>query len=435
MSGALAPVAELTMQVASNRRAKAYQLTGVRALAIMTIGAMALCAHGQLGDATGQTPSTELTPTQRERVIIEIDQSIRRNFAHWQGVLDLNYAQAYQEYRVAALAAPNRRTFSLLSEAFVASLQNGHTQFNDDFLYRSDPGNLGFALGDFGGWVLTRSRRPEAPTGVGVIAINGEPFENFYQRVKPQLNASSDRARRHGLTSYPALFPVRFELTFEDGRTVSIDRAHDEVAPAASAPQVVHRWVEQGSIAYLKIGSFVDSGHERLATDAATGPYSNARSLIIDLRGNSGGNTPSRLGRRLLGRDWQHWNTSQPDKPAPAAQRTRPSAPRYILLIDRGCGSACEDFAMPFSLSQQAVLVGETTGGTSGQPVITDWGNGMSLWVSSRRQWFPDGREFEGVGIAADIPILLKPADFAVGARDRILECALSIGKDNAKDC
>ena len=36
---------------------------------------------------------------------------------------------------------------------------------------------------------------------------------------------------------------------------------------------------------------------------------------------------------------------------------------RLILLIDRVCSCACEDFVMPFKYSKRATLVGETTGG------------------------------------------------------------------------
>ncbi len=84
---------------------------------------------------------------------------------------------------------------------------------------------------------------------------------------------------------------------------------------------------------------------------------------------------------------------------------------------------------MPFSISAKAVLVGETTGGSSGQPRFTDWGNGMSLWVGARRQWFPDGREFEGVGIAPDVAIDLTAADYDPGAPDRVLLCAQDIAE------
>ena len=84
---------------------------------------------------------------------------------------------------------------------------------------------------------------------------------------------------------------------------------------------------------------------------------------------------------------------------------------------------------MPFSTSAQAILIGETTMGTSGQPEITHWSNGMELWVSRRRQWFPDGRPFEGVGVTPDVAVTLGAVDYQHGAADRILECARTLAR------
>ena len=87
---------------------------------------------------------------------------------------------------------------------------------------------------------------------------------------------------------------------------------------------------------------------------------------------------------------------------------------------------------MPFSLSARAIIIGETTMGTSGQPEIIHWSNGMEFWVSRRRQWFPDGRTFEGVGIEPDISLDLASADFVSGAPDRFLDCALLVAHGRA---
>ncbi|MDQ1184066.1 C-terminal processing protease CtpA/Prc [Agrobacterium larrymoorei] len=58
---------------------------------------------------------------------------------------------------------------------------------------------------------------------------------------------------------------------------------------------------------------------------------------------------------------------------------------------------------MPFKDNKRAEIVGETTGGSSGQPYLCDLGDGMRLWVSTKRQMFPNGARFEGLGIEPDI--------------------------------
>lgn len=379
---------------------------------------------------TGEVETAErLDPIFRARVIADIDAAIRKDFAHWQGVPALDYHREAAAWRRAAEAAADRLVFSRRTEAFVASLQNGHTRFSDTALYRNDPGNLGLGLRHLNGqWVVVRSLRPDIPTGSVIRRIDSTPFEAFYGRVKAQISASSDRTRRSLLSFDASLFPARFTLTLGSNRVVKVDRRLVLQPSATETPMVEGRWLSP-QVAYLRLGRFNRPEYQAEARRLVAGPYAGARAMVIDLRGNGGGNTPSALGRDLLGPDWRFWRIIPPGQPVAPFARPEPASPRFVLIVDRGCGSACEDFAMPFSISEKAVLVGETTGGSSGQPRTTDWGNGMSLQVGSRRQWFPDGREFEGVGVSPDVAIEVTAADFAPGSPDRMLLCARELAE------
>lgn len=68
---------------------------------------------------------------------------------------------------------------------------------------------------------------------------------------------------------------------------------------------------------------------------------------------------------------------------------------RLVILLDEGCQSACEDFTMPFRDNGRAILVGQTTGGSTGQPAVTPLGDRMRVVVGSKRASFPDGSRFE----------------------------------------
>ena len=394
---------------------------------MLTVGRLATADEGE-----------PLDPPTRLRVIDDTGEAIQKNFAHWEALPDFDFDRRFTDYRSAALDAPDRRSFSLLTQAFVASLGNGHTQFNDDALFRADPGNLGIALRFIGSaWVVTRSRRANLSAGTVVTAIDGKPFEDFFRQSKVQLSASNERTRRTILSSYPFLFPLRSSLTLADGTQVAIDRTQALTMPPAPAkPIVTHRWLDPGKVGYLAIGSFDGNEHEAEARRIMVTDFAKAATLVIDLRGNGGGRTPSALGRHLLDAEWRRWRTTPPSVAVADKPRPLPSASRYIVIIDRGCASACEDFAMPFSMSARAILVGEVTAGSSGQPSFTDWGNGMKLWVGSRRQWFPDGREFEGVGVRPDVPVALTPEDFRRGAVDVMLACAQTIARgDDDNSC
>jgi carboxyl-terminal processing protease len=78
---------------------------------------------------------------------------------------------------------------------------------------------------------------------------------------------------------------------------------------------------------------------------------------------------------------------------------------------------------MPFKVTRRAVIVGETTGGSSGQPYMLDLGQGMMILVGAKRELFPDGSPFEGVGIRPDVEIGPSVEDLRA-RKDTVLEAA-----------
>ncbi|HEV7893312.1 MAG TPA: S41 family peptidase [Pyrinomonadaceae bacterium] len=206
------------------------------------------------------------------------------------------------------------------------------------------------------------------------------------------------------------------------------------------------RWLKQNEVAYIKIPSFGALRFQEAALRLVR-EFAAARALIIDVRGNGGGNTPGGLLRALMTKPYRRWTESTPQTLAVLKYRgdyaedtmmswssgtSQPDNPvfkgRLVILADGGCGSACEDFLMPFKDNGRATVVGETTGGSTGQPYIYDFGNGMLLFVSSVREFFPDGSEFEGVGIRPDVEIPLTAEELKTGT-DRALARALELAE------
>jgi carboxyl-terminal processing protease len=102
---------------------------------------------------------------------------------------------------------------------------------------------------------------------------------------------------------------------------------------------------------------------------------------------------------------------------------------KLIILIDDFCASACEDFVLPFKSSGRAKLVGRPTEGSTGQPYMYDFGNGISFRVSTKRTYFPDGSQFEGVGVVPDLEIPLSIEDLRTN-RDTALARALALARE-----
>ena len=80
---------------------------------------------------------------------------------------------------------------------------------------------------------------------------------------------------------------------------------------------------------------------------------------------------------------------------------------------------------MPLKTSGRATVFGERTFGSSGQPYIVNFENGMGFRVSTKRMYLPDGSEFEGVGIKPDVEVVQPPA----ATKDVVFETALQAFK------
>jgi carboxyl-terminal processing protease len=100
-----------------------------------------------------------------------------------------------------------------------------------------------------------------------------------------------------------------------------------------------------------------------------------------------------------------------------------------VILTDAGCNSACEDFVMPFKDNGRATLVGETTAGSTGQPYMLDLGSDLMAIIGAKRERFPDGAVFEGVGIQPDVAVALQIDGLRTG-QDPVLERALTIAAE-----
>jgi carboxyl-terminal processing protease len=149
------------------------------------------------------------------------------------------------------------------------------------------------------------------------------------------------------------------------------------------------------------------------------------KGLILDVRYNPGGNTTpgydiiSRLiDRPLRGAGWKsinyipayrswgnprQWLESEPGTIDPAEGR-RYAGP-VVVLTGPATFSSAEDFLVPLKFSGRAVLVGETSAGSTGNPIRVSLPGGGAFKVVSKRDLFPDGREWVGLGIAPDVEV------------------------------
>lgn len=389
---------------------------------------------------------------QRAYVAGRLYATAQKYFAHWDDVPDLDLNQAFREYVTEAMAAPDRRAFSLASYAFMVRLANSHTGFSDRALLTDAGTGHGFGVRHLDGqWVVTESELPGLEPGDVIAAVDGQPIDAFYAEVARYISASTERYRKRRLfyiwNRY--LFPLQYTVTLDDGRTVAIDRRGELVDPRLTL-QTRGLWIEPGRIAYIRVPSWDKPRFQERALELLE-EYGDADGLVIDVRRNNGGSTPSQFISALMERPWRWWAESTPmsfaifsyyaerdrsgfsdfERPHmawPASVQEPDSAflGRIVILVDEGCHSACEDFTMPFKDNGRATIVGRATAGSSGQPYSTSLGDGMRVVVGAKREYFPDGSQFESVGIQPDVEVVPTAADLRAG-RDVELEAALEL--------
>jgi carboxyl-terminal processing protease len=355
------------------------------------------------------------------------------------------FDDAYGAYLEEILAdSDDRRSFDLASMALVATLHDGHTWFYDDWLdknYGPAPGFAAYPLD--GKWVVVRSALASLRAGDVIETIDGTLTQQYFERNRKYISASSDRDAGISFFDTPVLFPERFTMTLDGGRQVTIDRKNDKKQDPPAKTE--GRWLVPGSIAYIKVPNF--RGIETQATALEyLKQFHDARAIILDVRGNPGLGDAASLQQSLMDKPYPAWAEHSSmngglllrqhgDYPAMAGMTTSqvtiaPRAPAYsgplFLLIDRGCVCACEAFVMPFKIAGRARLLGETTAGTYSSTNFTQFDNGMMLNVAAVRHMFPDGSKFEGIGIAPDVEIHPTAQDLKSG-NDVVLERALKM--------
>jgi carboxyl-terminal processing protease len=417
--------------------------------AIARTALIVLCGLQSLPAGTSGSPALPLT----ERVYLasRIYASLAY-FAHWQNVPGMDIESAYQTYLSKVIANEDRTAFSRASMEFLAGFHNGHTIFIDRMLVQQG-GSLPFIAQPLDGkWTIIESWIPGISPGDVIDTMDSRPFDEFLGASSHMISSSTESGSRRllfaripDLISFAHLFPEQFTVSLSSGRTVHVDRR--ALQPAAPL-QTEGRWLEPGQLAYLRIPSIMGATFEKRAIELAA-EFRKAPAMIVDVRNNAGGSSPTDLIAALMDRPYRWWSEAIPLVvpffrfrasqghedydlfnrsgiiwPPGYQQPPKEHFPgKLALLVDGGCVSSCEDFTMPFKDTHRAEIVGETTAGSSGQPYVLDLGHDMMILIGAKRESFPDGAQFEGIGIKPDVEIRPTIEDLRQG-RDTVLEAA-----------
>lgn len=387
--------------------------------------------------------NSNLTINDRLFIFSKTYSSINKYFSGWQSIPEFDIDNIYERYIDKILKTEDRRSFGLLMMEFLSNLKSGITSYNDSFISNNYNTSLGFDFDFYDGkWIILNSKNDNLNNYDVISKIDGKDFENFFKKNCKYICASSEKEARSKFSSYTLLFPKNFILTLSEGKNILIDRSNIKTKDVN--PEVTGKWIKDGYIAYIKIGSFSSPEYEKKALEYLN-YFKNSKSIIIDLRGNKNGEAPLNLVKAFMDRPYRYWCESTPlnlgllscynemlnkySKIMSSHKKDLLSLSKLFnqssliwsssyekdlnttfkgkvyIIADSSTSGSAEDFMIPFKDNKRGTILGEKTTGSTGLSYTYDFGNGISINIATKRTYFPDGSAFEGIGISPDIGI------------------------------
>jgi carboxyl-terminal processing protease len=217
-----------------------------------------------------------------------------------------DWAKVRSVYRPQAIAAPSRDALAHVLKRALAELYYPHTTVRNgpDGIARTPPFDLMVARAP-GGIGVTAVQADSAAADAGIVigdvltAIDGVPIETAIQaaalRCLKRPDPAADAFVIGTVAAGRRAMPRRFAVRSGNGpaREVALP-----LKQRAGQPDVTHRRLADG-IGLISIHSFADDAAVA-AFDAALVAFRDAPALLIDVRGNGGGDTA--VARPIMGR-------------------------------------------------------------------------------------------------------------------------------------
>jgi len=385
---------------------------------------------------------------------------VKYNFVDTATLEKLDWDKLYLETLPRVRATRSTEDYYRVLMELVAKLKDGHTNV-------MTPGELSDRMGGLpllvtrpieGRVIVTEVLDPGLRAkgimpGLEVVAVDGAEVKTYAAReIAPYVSAST--AQDEALRTFGSQFlrgaaGSSVRVTFRDAAGKQFEqpvaRVSREARKAATANSPSFEFsMLPGDVAYVSLNSFDDNS----AADAwlaAFDEIAKSSALVIDVRRNGGGNSDvgykilstlddkafltSRWATRDYKPTWRAWDKAQPMyaeapdavQPDPQRQYRKP----VLVLTSAATYSAAEDFAVAFDVMQRGMLVGEATGGSTGQPLHIKLPGGGSARICTKQDTYPDGRAFVGVGVQPQ-HLVKQTVEGVRAGRDEVLEAALA---------
>jgi carboxyl-terminal processing protease len=378
---------------------------------------------------------------------------VKYNFGFPEKLVALHWDQMYLDWIPRVLSTKSTTDYYLQLMLLCAQLNDGHTNVYlpvEADLSSKPPLRTGLIEGRV---MIQAVRSPSleargVQAGMQILAVDGEPVLDYANReVEPYQSASTpqDRLNRtfwYGFLRGPSSKPVRLTLQTSSGQRSEVEVARSGYTDSRSTPSFEWRMLEN-HVAYVALNSF-ESNEVVDQWKKAFPEISKASAIILDLRINGGGDTgigfqiladlsaTPFLGSRQRERNYDPTERArgtlmdfidipaESNEPRPGGYKSKP----VVILASAATFSAAEDFLVAWRNSGRGKIIGEPSGGSTGQPLPFTLPGGGTGRICTKKDTFPDGTEWVGKGINPDILVHPSVSDVQAG-KDTVLDRAL----------
>ena len=391
---------------------------------------------------------------------------VKYNFVYVEKLKELDWDRLYLETIPKVRATASTAEYYRVLMELCAKLQDGHTNVYPGPELRNAMTRPLLTTHLVEGRVLVREVFDPALAAGGVVPgteiveVDGEPVAAYAQReLAPYVSASTPQDLERRIYGYeflmgPSSKAPRVGFRNAKGKTFVLETKRvdwESFGKALPRKEAFELRKLPGNVTYVALNGFGDSK----AADAFLAAFDQiaaGSALVIDLRNNGGGN--SNEGYRVLATltdqpfATSKWSTRQylPSyrawkRPMPnfegKAGAWQPDGKRHYrgpvaVLTSGGTYSAAEDFMVAWEGMARGPIVGEATGGSTGQPLFIALPGGGMARICTKADTYPDGRQWVGHGIQPTIKAAPTVADLRRG-RDTVLEAALAALKTGTK--
>jgi carboxyl-terminal processing protease len=363
------------------------------------------------------------------------------NFVFFDKQPHLNWDSLYVAYIPKILATKNVYEYFKVLRSFIGNLKDGHTSVMTSQAYWNDIDSPPVFYVDHNGKryvsAVDETLKEQVPIGSEIIKLDGKTWEDFYLTNE-----------WYGFKNTPIeltlLSPDRKESKIILNRDVNIRGRAKKLkmipVAASSATKDFEYKSLSTTVAMVTLNTFADP---KVINDfrQALPEIRKHQNLILDIRGNQGGNDAyaieiaKHLTDRpfIVGSMWEARTHNSANKAWASSNKlfgkpdtlteylTRNSWDKHpgdtIIILDtierlkmpiyvltsKNTFSAAEDFLIYLNGSKNITRVGQNTAGSSGQPMFFKIPKGFTVRICSKRDAFPDGTDFIGIGVKPDV--------------------------------